>query len=77
METGAPGGLGDNVPEHVEEGFSLPIATAMTLLPETVVDTAQGSVQSTDPVTSTHVHQMVRTFPQLDKISRKRHNGWN
>lgn len=50
MATGGPGGPGANVLAHVEEEYSLPIATAITQPPETMAATAQERGPSTVPV---------------------------
>lgn len=59
MATGDPGGPGASVRAHVGEEYSLPIATAITLHPETVAATAQGRGPSTAPAVSCPAHLMV------------------
>lgn len=63
MATGGLGGPGASVLAHVEEEYSLPIATAITRPPETVAATAQGREPSTAPAVSRPARLMVRCSP--------------
>lgn len=60
MAAGDPGVPGASVLAHVGEEYSLPIATAITLRPETMAVTAQGRGPSTAPAVSYPAQPMVR-----------------
>jgi hypothetical protein len=68
MATGDPGGPGANVLAHVGEEYSLLIATATTLHPETVAATAQERGPSTALAMSCLAHLMV-CYSQVSGIA--------